>query len=134
MFDKKRITELERENAALKASIANLKKDVQHYRIRSALLDKTNLPKAKSVACYNCKYAAYVRYGECGVAFLGCGRALAKGGCDGYEYTDANRPNLDEIRDYIVTEGKDWQPSQVLSQSGAHANAHTPPCLELPLN
>lgn len=131
MFDKKRITELERENAALKASIANLKKDVQHYRIRSALLDKTNLPKAKSVACYNCKYAAYVRYGECGVAFLGCGRALAKGGCDGYEYTGANRPNLDEIRDYMVTEGKDWKPSQVLSQYGDHANAQVPPCLEL---
>lgn len=131
MFDEKRITELEGENAALKASIANLKKDVQHYRIRSALLDKTNLPKAKSVACYNCKYAAYVRYGECGVVFLGCGRALAKGGCDGYEYTDANRPNLEEIRDYMVTEGKDWQPSQVLSQCGAHENAHTPPCLEL---
>ncbi len=131
MFDKKRITELERENAALKASIANLKKDVQHYRIRSALLDKTNLPKAKSVACYNCKYAAYVRYGECGVAFLGCGRALAKGGCDGYEYTVANRPNLEEIRDYMVTEGKDWKPSQVLSQYGDYANAQVPPCLEL---
>ena len=130
MFDKKRIAELEQENAALKASIANLKEDVQHYRIRSALLDKTNLPKAKSVACYNCKYAAYVRYGECGVAFLGCGRALAKGGCDGYEYTDANRPNLEEIRDYMVTEGKDWQPSQVLSRYGDHANAQVPPCLE----
>ena len=121
MFGKSRIKELEQENASLKERIEYLKKDVQHYRIRSALLDKTNLPKAKSVACYNCKYAA----------FLGCGRALAKGGCDGYEYTDANRPNLDEIRDYMVTEGKDWQPSQVLSQCGVYANAHTPPCLEL---
>ena len=131
MESKEQILKLENENAKLKEQLEHLKNDVQHYRIRSALLDKTNLPKAKSVACYNCKYAAYVRYGECGVVFLGCGRALAKGGCDGYEYTDANRPNLDEIRDYMVTEGKDWQPSQVLSQCGVYANAHTPPCLEL---
>ena len=131
MFDKKRITEIEKENAALKASIANLKKDVQHYRIRSALIDKNQLPKAKSVACYNCKYAAYVRYGTSGLAFLGCGRALAKGGCNGFEYTDANRPSLEEIGYFMVTEGKDWQPSQVLSQYGVRANAQTPPCLEL---
>lgn len=131
MFGKGRIKELEQENELLKEKVAFLEKDVRHHRIRSALIDKTQLPKAKSVACYNCKYAAYVRYGTSGLAFLGCGRALAKGGCDGFEYTNANRPNLDEISAYMATEGKDWQPSQVLSQSGVRANAQTPPCHEL---
>lgn len=131
MFGKGRIKELEQENELLKEKVAFLEKDVRHHRIRSALIDKTQLPKAKSVACYNCKYAAYVRYGTSGLAFLGCGRALAKGGCDGFEYTIANRPNLDEISAYMATEGKDWQPSQVLSQYGVRSNAQTPPCHEL---
>lgn len=131
MFGKSRIKELERENELLKEKVAFLEKDVRHHRIRSALIDKTQLPKAKSVACYNCKYAAYVRYGTSGLAFLGCGRALAKGGCDGFEYTNANRPNLDEISAYMATEGKDWQPSQVLSQYCVRTNAQTPPCHEL---
>lgn len=131
MFGKGRIKELEHENELLKERIAFLEKDVRHHRIRSALIDKTQLPQAKSVACYTCKYAAYVRYGTSGLAFLGCGRALAKGGCDGFEYTDANRPSLDEISAYMATEGKDWQPSQVLSQYGVRANAQTPPCHEL---
>lgn len=131
MFGKSRIKELEKENELLKEKIAFLEKDVRHHRIRSALIDKTQLPKAKSVACYNCKYAAYVRYGTSGLAFLGCGRALAKGGCDGFEYTDANRPSLEEIGYFMATEGKDWQPSQVLSQYGVRTNAQTPPCHEL---
>lgn len=130
MESKEQILKLENENAKLKEQLEHLKNDVQHYRIRSALLDKTNLPKAKSVACYNCKYAAFVRYGKSGLCFLGCGRSLAKGGCDGYEYTDANRPNLDEIQDYMVTEGKDWQPSQVLSQTCEREQLQKPPCHE----
>lgn len=131
MFGKGRIKELEQENETLKKRISDLENSVKHHRIRSALIDKTQLPKAKSVACYNCKYAAYVRYGKSGLAFLGCGRALAKGGCDGFEYTDANRPSLEEIGYFMATEGKDWQPSQVLSQYGVLANAQTPPCHEL---
>ena len=82
MESKEQILKLENENAKLKEQLEHLKNDVQHYRIRSALLDKTNLPKAKSVACYNCKYAAFVRYGKSGLCFLGCGRSLAKGGCN----------------------------------------------------
>ena len=130
MFGKSRIKELEQENASLKERIEYLKKDVQHYRIRSALLDKTNLPKAKSVACYNCNYAAFVRYGKSGLCFLGCGRSLAKGGCNDYEHTDYNKVDLDEMWDYLVRLGKDYYPSQVLSQTCEREQLQKPPCHE----
>ena len=130
MESKEQILKLENENAKLKEQLEHLKNDVQHYRIRSALLDKTNLPKAKSVACYNCKYAAFVRYGKSGLCFLGCRRSLAKGGCNDYEHTDYNKVDLDEMWDYLVRLGKDYYPSQVLSQTCEREQLQKPPCHE----
>ena len=130
MDNKEQASKLELENAELKKQIEQLKNEVEHHRIRTALIDKADLPKAKSPACYNCKYAAFVQYKNGGIWFLGCGRELAKGGCDGYEHTNANKGSLEEMRDYLLTMGKDYYPSQVLSQTCDFLHFPEPPCHE----
>lgn len=60
---------------ALRARIAELEAALAHERSRSALMDAADLPKCKSIACYNCKNVVYVDIPETGeVFFLGCGK------------------------------------------------------------
>lgn len=64
-FLKQRISELEQE----------LEKQMYHNR-RSALVEKANLPKCKSVACAGCDHIVYQNVHGLGYILLGCGKDL----------------------------------------------------------
>lgn len=67
-----------------------LKKELAHHKKRIALMDATDLPKCKSVACYNCKHCAWLyNPGSTAIYLLGCGKDLK---CKDFEFTGLNKP------------------------------------------
>lgn len=79
----------------LKQRIAQLEKEVEHHRKRSALVEAADLPKCESVACYNCKYCTWLYHPGNGASYLlGCGKNIS---CKDFQPTDSNKPPL-EVR------------------------------------
>lgn len=67
-----------------------LKRQLAHHKKRIALMDATDLPKCKSVACYNCKHCAWLyNPGSTAIYLLGCGKDLK---CKDSEFTGLNKP------------------------------------------
>lgn len=70
--------------------IKALEKELAHHKKRIALMDATDLPKCKSVACYNCKHCAWLyNPGSTAIYLLGCGKDLK---CKDFEFTGLNKP------------------------------------------
>ncbi len=68
----------------------DLKRQLAHHKKRIALMDATDLPKCKSVACYNCKHCAWLyNPGSTAIYLLGCGKDLK---CKDFEFTGLNKP------------------------------------------
>jgi len=117
----------------LKAEIARLQKEVAHHRLRSALVDKADLPKCKSVACYNCKYCTFLYNPSTSALYLlGCGKDLT---CKDFIFTDKNKPPLWEREEALIRmEGKresfESNPSsnQAQNLNGAMLVVPRPPC------
>lgn len=77
----------------LKQRIAQLEKEVEHHRKRSALVEAADLPKCESVACYNCKYCTWLYHPGNGASYLlGCGKNIS---CKDFQSTDSNKPPLE---------------------------------------
>lgn len=78
-----------------------LKKELAHHKKRIALMDATDLPKCKSVACYNCKHCAWLyNPGSTAIYLLGCGKDLK---CKDFEFTGLNKPPAWERETEILT-------------------------------
>lgn len=88
----------------LKVEIEMLQKKVQrleHDRRRSALIQTADLPKCKSVACYNCKYCSFIyNPGNGALYLLGCGRDLK---CKDFVFTDKNKPPVWERANALLS-------------------------------
>lgn len=70
--------------------IKALEKELAHHKKRTALMDAADLPKCKSVACYNCKHCAWLyNPGSTAIYLLGCGKDLK---CKDFEFTGLNKP------------------------------------------
>lgn len=68
----------------------DLERKLAHHMKRIALMDATDLPKCKSVACYNCKHCAWLyNPGSTAIYLLGCGKDLK---CKNFEFTGLNKP------------------------------------------
>lgn len=68
----------------------DLERKLAHHMKRIALMDATDLPKCKSVACYNCKHCAWLyNPGSTAIYLLGCGKDLK---CKDFEFTGLNKP------------------------------------------
>ena len=67
-----------------------LKREIAHHRQRTALVEAADLPKCKSVACYNCRYCAWLyNPGTGSIYLLGCGKDLK---CADFDFTELNKP------------------------------------------
>ncbi len=70
-----------------------------HHIVRSALVERANLPPCKSVACYNCKFCTFLYHPTNGALYLlGCGKDIR---CDNFVYTGTNKPDPKERFDCI---------------------------------
>lgn len=68
----------------------DLERKLAHHMKRIALMDATDLPKCKSVACYNCKHCAWLyNPGSTAIYLLGCGKDLK---CKDFAFTGLNKP------------------------------------------
>lgn len=120
MFVTKR--KLKEENSALRRKIHEL----EHHERRSALVEKYDLPKCKSVACYNCKHCTFLYNPGSGALYLlGCGLGLS---CDGFTYTDANKPPLWEGANAILRDEGLPQECEKGYLPDAVSSAPRPPC------
>lgn len=79
----------------------DLKRQLAHHKKRIALMDATDLPKCKSVACYNCKHCAWLyNPGSTAIYLLGCGKDLK---CKDFEFTGLNKPPAWERETEMLT-------------------------------
>ena len=120
MFVTKR--KLKEENSALRRKIHEL----EHHERRSALVEKANLPKCKSVACYNCEHCTFLYNPSNGALYLlGCGLGLS---CNEFVYTDANKPPLWEGANAILRDEGLPQECEKGYLPDAVSSAPRPPC------
>lgn len=78
----------------------DLERKLAHHMKRIALMDATDLPKCKSVACYNCKHCAWLyNPGSTAIYLLGCGKGLK---CKDFEFTGLNKPPAWERKSEMI--------------------------------
>lgn len=113
----------------LKKRILDLEKELKvakHHNLRSALVEKADLPKCKSVACYNCKYVTFLYHPENGAMYLlGCGKDLT---CNDFVYTDKNKPPIFDREEELLTMVSISTECQEHCQSGPCLQIPRPPC------
>ena len=59
--------------------IADLERELntlRYHKMHSALVDKADLPKCKSIACAKCDHAVYLNVPGPGYMLMGCGKDL----------------------------------------------------------
>lgn len=107
----------------LKERITQLEKQLkweQHHTRRSALVDKADLPKCESQACYNCKNIVYLAVPTTGEVFLlGCGKNLT---CKDFVYVNGKPIWAKEYE--LLRMGTDWPELEL--------NSFQPPCVVVP--
>lgn len=127
---KYRIAELEdqikTERDSFETQIAQLKdklKREEHHNRRSALVEKADLPKCKSPACYSCKHIAYILHPGNGALYLiGCGKDL---NCPDFQEREESAESVETLRETLYSMVKYYFPD--LKFSPAYDCVHIPP-------
>lgn len=85
--------------------IQELEKELRNEKFhskRSALVDKANLPKCKSLACAGCRHIIYQHVPGLGTILLGCGKDLA---CPDFEEPVIPRPDISQEYQLLLEQG-----------------------------
>ena len=97
-----------RSKKKLLCRIADLEKEVQtlrYHKMRSALIDKSALPKCKSVACAKCDHAVYLNVPGHGYMLMGCGKDLD---CEDFKERIDRIPVSQAIQ-LLIEQGLEWR-------------------------
>lgn len=124
-----RALELEAAVKVLSEEKAELERRLAHHAFRSALVNKADLPKCASIACYNCKHVAYVYHPANGALYLlGC----AKGGdvCGGFEHSPKDTGATEAIKETLLQLLRDQFPTLQGAVSDDCVYLPTPLCHE----
>ena len=104
----------------------DMKRQLTHHKKRIALMDATDLPKCKSVACYNCKHCAWLyNPGSTAIYLLGCGKDLE---CKDFEFTGLNKPPAWERANEMVRRTAGYPIGEEENFSDPALDAPLPPC------
>lgn len=113
----------------LKKRIAELEaqlKELRHHTLRSALVEKADLPKCKSPACYSCKHIVYVLNPTGGGLYLiGCGKALA---CSGFQAKEKTAEQAEAVKHTLYSMAKYYFPSLESFPIDDCVHIPQPPC------
>lgn len=111
---------------ALRARIAALEEQLEGARRRAARIEKPDLPKCKSLACYNCKHIVYLESRETGAIYLlGCGKDFE---CKDFEHKGGPPEWNEETEVLMAKEEKELLLPVKRTNQGAAAPP--PPCLD----
>lgn len=104
----------------------DLERKLAHHMKRIALMDATDLPKCKSVACYNCKHCAWLyNPGSTAIYLLGCGKGLK---CKDFEFTGLNKPPAWERANEVVRKITGYPIGEEEDFSDPVLDVPLPPC------
>lgn len=113
----------------LKERIKELEKQLrfeQHHTRLTALIEKANLPKCKSPACYSCKHIAYVLHpGNGGLYLIGCGKDL---NCPDFQPRQETAERAETLKETLYSMAKYYFPNLEAFPADDCVHIPQPPC------